>query len=54
VAGEPDARERSRAVELLVAEQTRLGMFVGVAVGFQLAHELRRLRDQSTTETEEP
>jgi hypothetical protein len=60
VAGEPDAQERSRAVELLVAEQTRLGMFVGVTVGFQLAHELRRLREQSTTsttsttETEEP
>lgn len=39
-AGEPDARERERAVAGLVAEQTRLGMFVGVAVGFELAREL--------------
>lgn len=54
VAGESDLQERVRAVDLLVAEQTRLGMFVGVTVGFQLAHELRRGREQSTTETEEP
>jgi hypothetical protein len=39
-AAEPDAAERTRAVGTLVAEQTRLGMFVGVAVGFELAHEL--------------
>ncbi len=39
-AGEPDAEERGRAIATLVAEQTRLGMFVGVAVGFELAHEL--------------
>ncbi len=39
-ATEPDADERLRAVATLVAEQTRLGMFVGVAVGFELAHEL--------------
>ncbi len=39
-AGEPDADERERAIATLVAEQTRLGMFVGVAVGFELAHEL--------------
>jgi hypothetical protein len=43
VAGEPDEGERSRAVSTLVAEQTRLGMFVGVAVGFELAHELVRV-----------
>jgi hypothetical protein len=36
-----DAEERTRAVAALVAEQTRLGMFVGVAVGFELAHELQ-------------
>jgi hypothetical protein len=41
-AGEPDAQERMSAVATLVAEQTRLGMFVGVAVGFELAHELQR------------
>jgi hypothetical protein len=43
VAGEPDEGERSRAVSTLVAEQTRLGMFVGAAVGFELAHELVRV-----------
>ena len=40
VAGEADVQERLRAVDVLVAEQTRLGMFVGVTVGFQLAREL--------------
>ena len=44
VASEPDADARVSAVDVLVAEQTRLGMFVGVAVGFELAHELARLR----------
>jgi hypothetical protein len=40
VASESDEGERATAVSTLVADQTRLGMFVGVAVGFQLAHEL--------------
>lgn len=40
-ANEPDPGERASAVAALVAEQTRLGMFVGVAVGFELAHELQ-------------
>jgi len=35
----PDA-ERELRVRTLVAEETRLGMLVGVAVGFGLAHEL--------------
>lgn len=39
---EPDESERSKAVSTLVAEQTRLGMFIGVAIGFELADELRR------------
>jgi hypothetical protein len=38
--GEPDERERLAAVRALVDEQTRLGMLVGVAVGFELAGEL--------------
>jgi len=38
-AGE-DQGERVRAVRTLVAEETRLGMLVGVAVGFELAREL--------------
>ncbi|MFZ1926880.1 MAG: hypothetical protein WAU42_12140 [Solirubrobacteraceae bacterium] len=40
IAGEQDEQECVRALSTLVAEQTRLGMFVGVAVGFELAHEL--------------
>jgi hypothetical protein len=36
------AEERMRAVRTLVAEETRLGMLVGVAVGFELARELQR------------
>ena len=35
-----DADERLRAVQTLVAEETRLGMLVGVTVGFELAREL--------------
>ncbi len=31
---------RAAAVRALVADETRLGMFVGVAVGFELAREL--------------
>jgi hypothetical protein len=37
-----DPVERERAVRTLVAEETRLGMLVGVAVGLELARELRR------------
>jgi hypothetical protein len=32
-------------VRTLVAEETRLGMLVGVAVGFELAHELMRSQE---------
>jgi hypothetical protein len=42
VAREPDEDERERRVRTLVAEETRIGMLVGVAVGFELAHELQR------------
>jgi hypothetical protein len=37
-----DADERVRAVRTLVAEETRIGMLVGVAVGFEPARELQR------------
>lgn len=33
-----DPGERDRAVGTLVAEETRLSMLIGVAVGFELAH----------------
>ena len=36
-----DPEGRIRAVRTLVAEETRLGMLVGVAVGFELARELK-------------
>ena len=38
--GTADVDERVTAVRTLVAEETRVGMFVGVAVGFGLAREL--------------
>ena len=38
--GDPD--EREQAMRALLAEETRLGMLVGVAVGFELARELDR------------
>ncbi|MBV9212496.1 MAG: hypothetical protein JOZ25_02500 [Actinobacteria bacterium] len=36
----PDQDERLRAVRTLLAEETRMGMLVGVAVGWELAREL--------------
>lgn len=36
----PDPDERIAAVRTLLAEETRLGMMVGVAVGLELAREL--------------
>jgi hypothetical protein len=40
--GHEDYGERVRAVRTMLAEETRLGMLVGVAVGFELARELER------------
>jgi hypothetical protein len=37
---EPDEAVRAERVETLLAEETRIGMLVGVAVGWQLASEL--------------
>jgi hypothetical protein len=42
--GTDDPSERERQVRTLIAEETRLGMLVGVAIGFQLARELDRTR----------
>jgi hypothetical protein len=39
-AGEQDLARREQAIGSLVAEETRLGMLVGVAVGFELARTL--------------
>jgi hypothetical protein len=38
-----DPAARYEAVDQLVAEQTRIGMLVGVAVGFELARELEEI-----------
>ena len=38
----PDADERIAAVRTLLAEETRIGMMVGVAVGWELRNELLR------------
>jgi hypothetical protein len=43
---EPAPADRLAAVRALVDEQTRIGMLVGVAVGFELAREL----DETPTE----
>ncbi len=45
--GTEDPHERVRAVRTLLAEETRLGMFVGVAVGFELS---RALSHENTKE----
>ena len=47
---EDDPQARVRAVRTLLAEETRLGMLVGVAVGFELARELGLPAGASTTE----
>ena len=51
-AGADDLHERIRAVRTLLAEETRLGMLVGVAVGFELARELGQTSGASTTKEE--
>jgi hypothetical protein len=44
----PDAEERLTAVRTLLAEETRLGMLVGVAVGWELARELEGFHDDDS------
>jgi hypothetical protein len=41
-----DPAERLRAIRTLLAEETRLAMLVGVAVGFELARELGHANEQ--------
>ena len=48
-AGGEDPHERVRAMRTLLAEETRLGMLVGVAVGFELARELNHTSGDETT-----
>jgi hypothetical protein len=44
-AAEPDENARVTRIESLLAEETRMGMLVGVAVGWQLASELGNSKD---------
>ena len=44
-AGRADIDERLLAVRTLLAEETRVAMLIGVAVGFELAHELMDKED---------
>jgi hypothetical protein len=44
-----EAGEREAALRTLVAEETRVGMLVGVAIGLELAQELRRRADPDAT-----
>jgi hypothetical protein len=48
---DPEARER--AVRTLMAEETRLGMLVGVAVGFELARELEGTPEPQHPDTDQ-
>ena len=41
-AGRPDPDERLAAVRTLIAEETRVSMLIGVAVGYELAQILTR------------
>jgi hypothetical protein len=49
----PDADERLTAVRTLLAEEARMGMMVGVAVGWALAEELSRVGDAGNSSDEE-
>jgi|SRR5919198_311747 hypothetical protein len=44
-AGKPGMDERMVAVRTLIAEETNVSMLIGVAVGYELAHELMRRED---------
>ena len=44
-AGKPDVDVRVNAVRTLIAEETGVSMLIGVAVGYELAHELMRQGD---------
>ena len=46
-AGKPDVDERLAAVRTLIAEETGVAMLIGVAVGYELAHELMQREEMS-------
>ena len=49
-AGTEDEAERLTAVRSLLAEETRMGMLVGVAVGWALARELADIDEEENEE----
>jgi hypothetical protein len=49
-AGEPDLDARLTAVKTLLAEETRMGMLVGVAIGWALANELTANPEEERSE----
>ncbi len=44
-AGKPGVDDRVTAVRTLIAEETGVAMLIGVAVGYELAHELMREKE---------
>ena len=44
-AGKPAVDDRVTAVRTLIAEETSVSMLIGVAVGYELAHELMQRED---------
>lgn len=53
VATVPDSDDRVTAVRTLLAEEARVGMMVGVAVGWALAEELSQQDDVDNADDEE-
>jgi hypothetical protein len=45
-AREPDEATRAARIDDLIAEETRMGMLIGVAVGWELARELGSFGDE--------
>jgi hypothetical protein len=45
----PDSEERIKAIRTLLAEETRMGMMVGVAVGWALAERLTEIDQKGDT-----
>jgi hypothetical protein len=52
-ASAPEGAERLSAIRVLIAEETRLSMLVGVAVGLELARELYDPQSETDDDTQE-
>jgi hypothetical protein len=49
---EPDEGARAERIEKLIAEETQMGMLIGVAVGWELARELGNIPGEDDDEPE--